>query len=240
MTPTTPSDQREIVLLCDAHENAYRLESGFRPCTTFKSYLIKYDSAVYLRPQYETQKYLHNMAVGDPRAPRIPEVVDYFVVDNRMAYLVTEFIDATTPAGNAPEKVADALRWLHNVPAPPGVVLGSVGGGPARHRLFGDYQAPLLFSSKKALENYMNKVRPWYCTFRNQPAAANRSSYRLSAGFRPKGSCAKYISAMTKSSSPSPTWRRRAFPSTRAERCACSLSGKSHCCQNPSLDIART
>ncbi|TDL16479.1 hypothetical protein BD410DRAFT_902010 [Rickenella mellea] len=84
------------------------------------------------------------MTLDEPRAPRVPEVVDYFA-EGWTAYLVMELIDATTPANSAYEKVADALQWLMR-------------GGPARHRLFKDFEAPLLFSGKKALEVYMNRA----------------------------------------------------------------------------------
>ncbi|KIL62728.1 hypothetical protein M378DRAFT_165392, partial [Amanita muscaria Koide BX008] len=98
------------------------------------------------------------MAVNDPSAPRVARVVDYFSPKQQIAYLVMEFIDAATSADNAPEKVADALQWLRRVPAPHDVIIGSVGGGPARHKLFRGSEAPLLFSSKWALQNYMNKA----------------------------------------------------------------------------------
>ncbi|KIL62684.1 hypothetical protein M378DRAFT_128508 [Amanita muscaria Koide BX008] len=97
------------------------------------------------------------MTVNDPSAPRVARVVDYFSPKQQMAYLVMEFIDTATSADNAPETVADALQWLRRVPAPHDVIIGSVGGGP-RHKLFRDSEAPLLFSSKWALQNYMNKV----------------------------------------------------------------------------------
>jgi hypothetical protein len=167
MSSITSSDQQEIISRCQVHEETYGARPGFRCCIVFKSYFIKYGSHGSLRFQYETQKYLHSMAVNDPSAPRIAKVVDYFTPKQQMAYLVMEFIDDTTPADNAHEKVADALRWLHNVPAPSGVIIGSVGGGRARHELFNNYQAPLLFSSKEALEHYMNKVCLCYCDFQS-------------------------------------------------------------------------
>ena len=66
------------------------------------------------------------------------------------------------PTNNAYKQVADALQWLRNVPAPAGAKIGSVGGGPARHRLFKDFEAPLLFTSNEALHNYMNEVTPLF------------------------------------------------------------------------------
>ena len=52
------------------------------------------------------------MTVNDPTALRAPKVVAYFPSNERMAYLVMEFIDAATPADDAHEKVADTLQWL--------------------------------------------------------------------------------------------------------------------------------
>ena len=79
--------------------------------------------------------------------------------------MVTERIDPTTPTDVAPEAVAKALQWLRLVPAPPDLTLGSVGGGRARHELFKNYQAPLPFSSAKALQNYMNQACRCSCPF---------------------------------------------------------------------------
>jgi hypothetical protein len=68
-----------------------------------------------------------------------------------------EYIDAkSTSPTDAPEKVADALQWLYCLPAPPDVVIGPLGGGLARHMLFRDDEAPFLFSSKEAVQRYMN------------------------------------------------------------------------------------
>ncbi|TDL16482.1 hypothetical protein BD410DRAFT_902013 [Rickenella mellea] len=161
MSSITPSDRQAIVSLCEKHHDTYHRKSDFRQCITYKSYFIKYDSHKSLRFQYETQKYIYNMTLNDPHAPRVPEVIDYFVVDGRMAYLVMEFIDATSPADDAYEKVAAAVQWLSEVQVPPDVVIGSVGGGPASHKLFKDHEAPLLFSSKHALEAYMNRALEW-------------------------------------------------------------------------------
>ncbi|KAI6015593.1 hypothetical protein EDC04DRAFT_2578344 [Pisolithus marmoratus] len=158
MLSITSSDQQVIISLCREHEKTHRLEPDFRRCVTFKSYFVKYGSHGSLQFEYATQKYVHHMAINDPSAPRVPEVVAYFAPDGRMAYLVMEFIDATTPADGAYEKVADALQWLSKIPVPPDVAIGSVGGGRARHRLFKNYEAPLLFSRKWALEAYMHRA----------------------------------------------------------------------------------
>jgi hypothetical protein len=98
------------------------------------------------------------MTANDPSAPRVARVVDYFSSEQQIAYLVMEFIDATTSANNAPEKVADTLQWLRHVPLPPDAIIGPVGGGYARHTLFKEYKAPVHFPSNWALQTYMNRV----------------------------------------------------------------------------------
>ena len=71
-------------------------------------------------------------------------------------YLVMEYIDSKfTSATGAPEKVADApIQWLYYnlfvVFLPLLVLIGHLGGGLARHRLFQDREAPLPFSGKEA------------------------------------------------------------------------------------------
>ena len=77
-------------------------------------------------PECETQRYNYGnlKAVADPRTrvpgvPRVPKVVDYFVDEEEMEYLV-EFIDtASLPADNTHKKIASAVQWLRNVPALP-------------------------------------------------------------------------------------------------------------------------
>jgi len=106
------------------------------------------------------------MTLGDPSAPRVPKVYDYFTPETWKAYLVMEYIDAeSTPAGSAPRQVAEALQWLRDLPAPRDAVIGSVGDGHARHIVFKDGTARLAFLSMDALERYVNKVCPCYRTF---------------------------------------------------------------------------
>ncbi|KAK0505047.1 hypothetical protein EDD18DRAFT_323247 [Armillaria luteobubalina] len=110
MPSITFSDQQEIISLCQAHEEAQKWKSNLRRCIVFMSYFIKYGSHGHLRFQCETQKSIHSMAIDDTSAPHVPEVVDYLAPKHQMAYLVMEFINASTPADDAHEKVADALR----------------------------------------------------------------------------------------------------------------------------------
>ncbi|KAI6038757.1 hypothetical protein EDC04DRAFT_2569327, partial [Pisolithus marmoratus] len=140
------------------HKNTHFLEPNFRCCVTFKSYFVKYGSHGSLYFKCVTQEYVYHMTVNDPSAPCIPEVMTYFSFDEWMGYLIMEFIDATTPADGAYEKVTNPLQWLSEIPIPPDVGIGSVGGRWACCRLFKNYEAPLLFSSKWALQAYMNRA----------------------------------------------------------------------------------
>ncbi|KIM41132.1 hypothetical protein M413DRAFT_445850 [Hebeloma cylindrosporum] len=158
MVSISPSDRQAIIELCDRHEKAHRLERDHRRCVVFGSYFVKYDAHVDLYCQYKTQEYLFNHSIGDPSAPRIPAVITYFAPEERWGYLVSELIDPIAPADDAPEAIADALRWLHRVPVPTGLIFGPLGGGLARHRVFKNCEAPLRFSSIQALQTYMNRA----------------------------------------------------------------------------------
>jgi hypothetical protein len=154
------AEQEAIIKRCEEHYKDGRLQPGFKRYVVFEPYLIKYDSHGSLYPQYQTQQYIYERAVGDDGAPRVPKIYDYFTSERNIAYLVMERLDAEpTPARNDPKKVAEALQWLRRVSAPRDVAIGSLGGGPACHRLFKENTAPLLFSSTEALERYMNRVR---------------------------------------------------------------------------------
>jgi len=56
-----------------------------------------------------------------------------------------EYINFTpVPVPDLPERVALAVQWPRDIPAPPdGVRIGPLGGGRARHTLSKDYEAPL-------------------------------------------------------------------------------------------------
>jgi len=151
----TFSDRQEIISLCK--QTQFR-GPGFQHSRVFKSYLIKFGCPEDVKFQCKTQEYIHSITLNDPSAPRVPKVVEYFTVEPYDAYLVMELIEGSPPADNAYKKLADALQWLYDVPAPTGAKIGSIGGGPARHDIFQDFQAPLLFTSNEALHNYVNEV----------------------------------------------------------------------------------
>ncbi|KAF8335922.1 uncharacterized protein EI90DRAFT_277264 [Cantharellus anzutake] len=133
-------------------------------------YFIKFGDPSLLY-EAKTQAYLYELAIRDPDAPIIPRVITYFIHDY-VAYLVSEFIDAPTigtwlectdPSQHALGycAVANALDWLRRVPAPPDTLIGQLGGGPARHKLFKFTEAPLKFASIGAVERYVNKACEW-------------------------------------------------------------------------------
>lgn len=150
--------QAAIVKHCEEHKELEKRKHDFKPYVSFAGYFIRYGNRGCVYPQYKTQQYISGLAGGDASSPHIPKVYDHFT-SKHTDYLVMECIEAgLTPARDAPEKVAKALQWLRDLPAPPGVTIGPVGGGHAHSKLFKDFTAPLPFSSKEALERYMNTV----------------------------------------------------------------------------------
>jgi hypothetical protein len=158
MQRLSPSEQSEIIQLCELHEKENRLRPYYHRCVVLGSWFIKYGSHADLELEYKTHNYLWSNANGQQNAPRIPQVLAYFSPKKQWAYLVTERIHPIMPANTSPQAVATAIQWLCSVPPPSGLTLGSVGGGSARHKLFKDFEAPLSFSSAEALQNYMNLV----------------------------------------------------------------------------------
>jgi len=111
------------------------------------------------------QKYISQLTAVDLNAPHVPEVYHFFIEpptpDFWMAYMVMECLELMpTSDQDLSQRAAQALLWLHNLPAPAEAAIGGLGGGRAMHVLFKNHTAPLHFSSIEALERYMNKVRP--------------------------------------------------------------------------------
>ncbi|KAF8351642.1 hypothetical protein F5887DRAFT_1196118 [Amanita rubescens] len=135
MSSNTLSDsQRAIIAHCAQHEILHPRKTEF-VCVVFAGRFIKYGNHLSLYPQYETHQYISRFADGDASAPRVPKVYDYFTPDRITAYLVMEYIELKpSPAQDPPQRVAKALQWLRDLPAPPDVTID-------------------------ALERYMNKAR---------------------------------------------------------------------------------
>lgn len=151
-----------IVDACSKHEEAHWKEHSFRRCVSIGAeYFVKYGSAKAIWPELATQTYIFEYAqshLDTPHIPRIPKVIHHFKHGLRI-YMVMEYITLVNPGDDISERTSEALKWLSEVPAPPGHVFGPLGGGVIRHRFFKDYEAPLAFSSVEALERYIEKVR---------------------------------------------------------------------------------
>jgi hypothetical protein len=162
-----------IIRACTEHEHNHRRDDDYRRCVVTQGYFVKFDSYNTLRPQVETQKYVSQRAKLDGSAPRVPEVLHFFHRDGRMGYVVMEYIKpTTTPVVDLPQRVALALQWLRDLPAPTGHDgIGPLGKGRARHMLFKDYRAPLYFSSIQAIQRYLDEVRPCLHFLEPSPSA---------------------------------------------------------------------
>jgi len=148
-----------IISACEKHERDHESEYDYRRCVVIEGAFVKFDCYYSLWPEFQTQTYVFQCAKPNMSAPRVPEVLHFFHRDDQMAYMVMEYITLTpSPVPDLPQKVAQALQWLRDLPAPTERVrIGPLGSGPARHTLFKDYTAPLSFSSIEALERYLNQ-----------------------------------------------------------------------------------
>ena len=163
MTPAPfdlASFEDAIISACETHEHDHEAEYDYRRCVIIEGVFVKFDSYQSLWPQFQTQTYIFQCAKLDVSAPRVPEVLHFFHRDYQMAYMVMEYITLPpSPVPDLPQKVALALQWLRDLPAPTKRVrIGPRGSGCARHTLFKDCKAPLSFSSIEAVERYLNKV----------------------------------------------------------------------------------
>jgi hypothetical protein len=151
----------EVVEVCAKHQRDHWKEAGYRAAVRVRTeFFIKFGDVESLRSESATQHYLFNRATSDhrPNIPRIPRVMHCFE-RNHVMYMVTEFITLMPTPPDFISHTRAALTWLASVPAPPGLVLGPVGGGLIRHHFFKDHEAPLIFSSVQALERYIERVR---------------------------------------------------------------------------------
>jgi hypothetical protein len=156
--------EADIVATCAEHRQSHWRDADYRACVSIElkesKYFIKFDDPRTLGPEFSTQSYIHDYAMRHGNGPRIPQALHYFETKEK-AFLVMEHIELTDPSliTNLAERAARALDWLSKVSAPPGDVMGPIGGGLIRHRFFKNNKAPLAFSSIDALERYMNEAR---------------------------------------------------------------------------------
>ncbi|KAF9801286.1 hypothetical protein IEO21_10149 [Rhodonia placenta] len=149
-----------IVDTCEKHQEVHWEDSEYRPCVSIDGkYFVNIKNPRFLWPEIATHMYISEYAQSQPETPgmpRISKVIHHFT-DQNMRYMVMEHITLTDTSPD-PTKIAEALRWLSEVPAPPDHVFGPLGGGVIRHSFFKDYEAPLVFSSIEALERYIEKL----------------------------------------------------------------------------------
>jgi hypothetical protein len=152
--------EADIVTACTKHEEEHWRDNDYRACVVIEpGYFVKYDDYKILQPEIATQLYISNYAESQADAPHIPKVIHHFEGDQGSGYFAMEYIKLSDPSpSDLPERTAEALKWLSGVPAPSGHVMGPLGPGRIRHSFFKDYKAPMIFSSIKALELYIDKV----------------------------------------------------------------------------------
>lgn len=201
MTPIEQAAlEATIVAACTEHQVAHWQDIDYRPHLFIEpGYFVKYGNYKFLWLEIATQLYISRYAESHAGAPRIPKIVHHFQGDQGRGYLVMEYIKFRSPSpSDLPERAAVALKWLSEVPAPSGHVLGPLGGGYIRHKFFKDGMAPLVFTSTEALERYVNKVRPWSllnCIFSSIPISLIctlvyiGALYALPRGSEPSEAC---------------------------------------------------
>jgi hypothetical protein len=150
--------------ICQAHKADNWGKRGYRALVVVEPYyVVKYGDPETLWPEIATQKYIFDYAKSQPYTPcvpRIPEIKHYFE-NGRTMYLVMGRITLTVPPpSDLIKRVAEALKWLSEVKPPPGHVIGPLGGGRIRHKVFQDFEAPLPFPNVDVLERYLETVRP--------------------------------------------------------------------------------
>lgn len=99
----------------------------------------------------------------------IPEIYRTFEFDDRL-FVVMEYIPGRTLAQLIEcqdwesrkeaiiNTVAEAIKLMMSIPAPPGQKPGPVGGGRIRHPLFKDDESYCEYSSVEELESHLNRV----------------------------------------------------------------------------------
>jgi hypothetical protein len=159
MTISPANFEATVIRTCKAHRLNHWSDADYHACLFIESYVVKYEDYESLEPRVKTQRHVYDYAKTRENAPRIPKVEYFFKDDEGTGYLVMEHV-TVLPTPNLAERTADALNWLAQVPAPSGHMIGPLGGGLIRHRVFKDFEAPLVFSNAGALERYINEVRP--------------------------------------------------------------------------------
>ncbi|KAL5636125.1 hypothetical protein ACGC1H_004817 [Rhizoctonia solani] len=184
-TPLTQS-RAEIVQRC-----ASGIQAALRDCDAprvllFDDYVVKFNQEDRFN-EADTQAFVYAAFKNSPNAPRVPEVYDCFSW-NHWQYFVMERIhlptvqhwlmDAVSEADHqsrfetACQLIANALRSLFTLSAPPDAEVGLIKGayaqtlrpdicarsGCAIHPFFGSYDAPFRYTDAAALERHINRA----------------------------------------------------------------------------------
>ncbi|KAL1722377.1 hypothetical protein EV715DRAFT_193104 [Schizophyllum commune] len=154
--------EQDIVAACAQHELAHAQQIDYRRCIPFiiddTRYFVKFGDTLSFASEAATQQELAKVARRDQDAPHVPAIHHIFAHEH-LTYAIMELVETMeVPMDVFVQKVADAVLWLRRQPAPPGVVLGPLGGGRAWHKIFKDSCAPLPFTSTVALERFLNKA----------------------------------------------------------------------------------
>ncbi|KIY70345.1 hypothetical protein CYLTODRAFT_419822 [Cylindrobasidium torrendii FP15055 ss-10] len=160
----------DIVAACATHEKNNEQDPYYTRAFRFQDYFIKFGEYTTFDSEAMTLKYLADLAAQDPEAPRVPRVHHYFYEHGGMAYVVMEYIPLVeVPFEVRAKAAAQAVLWMRSIPVPEDVVLGPKGGGPAYHVVFKTAKAPRCYTSIRALERFLNKVRshPLLCYFQH-------------------------------------------------------------------------
>ena len=176
MTTISPATlEATVIRICREHMRNHWRDVDFHSRLLIGNYVAMYEYYESLEPRVKTHRHVYDYAKTQENALRIPKVEYFFQDDEGKGYLVMERVTVLPTPKNLAERTAEALNWLALIPAPSNHVIGPLGGGVIRHRLFKDSEAPLVFSSVGALERYVNEVRPCLY-FLERPPSANISS----------------------------------------------------------------
>ncbi|KAH8829916.1 hypothetical protein DL96DRAFT_1590927 [Flagelloscypha sp. PMI_526] len=162
--------QTVIIAECEKHRKENRNKFEYRACIYIgTTYFVKYGSQEDLEPERATHQFIFDYAQqsNKPDAPRIANIIHHFV-DQRMMYLVMEYIKLKNDPLDLAERIPQVVKWLSEVPPPPNSTLGPVGGGRIHHKFFKVFQAPYDFPNIEKLDQYVKKA------FRLLPGMARR------------------------------------------------------------------
>ncbi|KAH9947793.1 hypothetical protein B0H21DRAFT_821633 [Amylocystis lapponica] len=151
--------QGSIIPACSKHERENGSKPEYSRAFPFQGYFVKFGPHSTFNPEAPTLKYLADLAAKDPSAPRVPRVLHYFHQQGGMAYVLMDLIQLVQVSPELlAEKAAQAVRWMRDVRVSDDVVLGPMGEGLARHKVFKDSEAPRGYHSVMALERYLNRA----------------------------------------------------------------------------------